>query len=138
MAKKKPVADGEIEIRKVDALKPHPKNPRMHPDAQVEGLAGAFKEFGVLSVPVVDDKGTILAGHARVNAAKKGGVTELKVFVVKGWSEKKKIRFMLGDNRWQELAGYDDALLRDQATAIRSRSHGPRVRRARRPMARSR
>jgi ParB-like chromosome segregation protein Spo0J len=111
--KPKQIADGEIEVRKVAELKPHPKNPRTHPEAQVAGIAGAYEEFGVLSVPVVDDKGTILAGHARIEAAKKKGIYDIKVFVVKGWTEKKKVRFMLGDNRWQELAGYDDAVLRD-------------------------
>lgn len=108
----------EIELRDPRTLKPHPKNPRTHPEAQVEGLGGAMQEFGLTSVLVVDEKDRILAGHARTDGAIRKGAPKVQVIVVRGWTEAKKLKFMLADNRWPELAGYDDARLREIITSL--------------------
>lgn len=108
------------EVRQIADLKPHPKNPHTHPDSQIDALGAAFEEFSITSLPVVDERGTILAGHARIEAARKRGYTEFPVIVVRGWSEQKKLAFVIGDNRLQELAGYDDKLLREGLEALKA------------------
>lgn len=115
MAKAK---DGAVEVRKIAGLRPHPKNPRTHPESQIDGLQKSFDTFGVKSVIVVDEKNKILAGHGRVAAAKKAGLKELPVIVARGWTEKKKLAFMVADNRHAELAGWDDSLLRENIAAL--------------------
>lgn len=95
---------------KVSDITAHPENPRTHPAVQVESLGKAmFDEFGVVMPPVVDENNRLIAGEGRWLSAKKRGVDALPCIVVKGWSESKKRRFMVADNRLPMLAGFDDA-----------------------------
>ena len=36
----------EIKTVKINELKPHPKNPRVHPDSAIDKLVRSIKEFG--------------------------------------------------------------------------------------------
>src|ERR1700751_5042276 len=60
----------------VSSLKPFPNNPRRHPESQIAGL---MKNIGrVWTNPIlVDETGTILAGHGRLEAAKRLGMSEV-------------------------------------------------------------
>lgn len=124
-AKKKvsSAASSEFEVHDlvmldVAKLRPHPKNPRRHPASQVDGLARAYGEFGTTSVLVVDEDRQILAGHARVDAARASGITKFPGFVVKGWDEKRKVAFMVADNQHPTLADWDADLLREHLISL--------------------
>lgn len=54
----------------------------------------------------------ILAGHGRLEAAKKEGLREVPVIVLHGMADAEKIAFALADNRIAENAGWDRELLR--------------------------
>jgi hypothetical protein len=59
----------KIVWRRIDDLKPFPGNPRRHPEAQIAGLMRSIKQFW--SNPIlIDETGIILAGHARLAAAR--------------------------------------------------------------------
>ena len=59
-------------------LKPWPTNPRTHPDKQLAQLKANITRFGFTVPVLVDDHGTILAGHARVIAAKQLGLDAIR------------------------------------------------------------
>lgn len=118
MKKPRPKAAGnivqhEIVPLKLSKLRPHPKNPNIHPDSQKVGLGKSMRRYGFTSVPVVDEHDLILAGHARVEQAIAGGLTSVDGIVVRGWSEKKKLEFMIADNQQGKLSRFDDDVLRD-------------------------
>jgi DNA modification methylase len=53
-----------------ETLQPHPGNPRQHPTAQLEALAGVLTEVGWVQDVIVNQRtGHILDGHARVELA---------------------------------------------------------------------
>lgn len=107
----------QLEFRKIGAIKPHPKNVRTHPKAQIRRLVDSIKQFGFTSPPLVDENGVILAGHARWQAAKEAGLKVIPVIVLRGLSEAKKRAYLLADNKIAELAGYDrPALARELET----------------------
>lgn len=106
------------ERRKLSALKPHPRNPKVHPETQIDSLSGSIEEFGVTRAIVVDENDQILAGHGQRLAGMKRGIEEMPVFVARGWSEDKKLAFMIADNRLSEIAGYDDSMLRENIAAL--------------------
>ena len=61
---------------KISDLKPYANNPR-HNEAAVDAVAASIQNFG-FKVPVVIDKdNVIVAGHTRVKAAQKLGLTEV-------------------------------------------------------------
>ena len=70
-----------LEIKKVDisSLKPHPKNPRVHPDSLINKIQSSIKEFGWTNPILVSADGYILAGHARLKAAHKMGLMQVPV-----------------------------------------------------------
>jgi hypothetical protein len=57
-------------ITPIDALVPHPLNPRVHGRKQIRGIMQSFSSFGVNNPILVDRDGGILAGHGRWEAAK--------------------------------------------------------------------
>lgn len=120
--KQKVVAKPDVSMLDVSKLRPHPKNPRTHPDAQVDGLGQAFAEFGMLQPVVVDEHGTILAGEGRWRAAVKSGLAKLPGITVRGWTEEKKLKFVLADNRWALLGGIDE--LRERAAILELQAAG--------------
>jgi len=92
----------EIEIAKISDLKPHPKNPRIHPDSALERLAISIKEFGWTNPILVSQEGYVLAGHARLKAAEQAGISEVPIIrlPLKG---AKAEAYMIADNRTAEL-----------------------------------
>ena len=99
------------ENRKVAVLKPHPRNPHVHPEEQISAMAAGIKEFGIYKVSVlVDEKDTILAGHGMILACKRAGVEEIPVAVARGWSEEKKLAVVEADNRFAELSAWNEQL----------------------------
>lgn len=105
---------------KVSALRPHPENPRVHPPAQIEALAGAYKEFGFRGQIVAHESGTIIAGQGRWEAAKLAGFEEIDADVVGGkeWTPEKILGLVLADNRYPELASYDQVKLRAAVASL--------------------
>lgn len=103
---------GSIEMRPVGNLKPFARNPRAHPASQVTQLARSINEFGFTIPILIDEAGTIIAGHGRVLAAKEMGLLEVPVIVARGWSEAKKSAYRIADNKLTENSSWDDPMLR--------------------------
>jgi DNA modification methylase len=61
---------------------------------------------------LVDEAGMIIAGHGRVEAARKLGLSEAPVMVATGWSEAKKRAYVIADNKLALNAGWDLDLLK--------------------------
>jgi putative transposase len=64
-----------IEIWPIDRLRPYERNPRTHSDAQVDQIAASMVEFGRTNPILIDENAGILAGHGRLLAAHKLGLT---------------------------------------------------------------
>lgn len=110
---------GKIETRKVGDLLRNPRNVRTHPPAQITAIAASFDEFGVTVPIVVDEKNLILGGHGRLEAAIVKGFEEVPVVVARGWTDEKKRRYMLAENRLFEMGGYDQAALKRELRELR-------------------
>jgi len=66
-----------LEAIQIDALIPYARNSRTHSDAQVAQIAASIKEFGFTNPVLIDAGGGIIAGHGRVLAARKLGLTDV-------------------------------------------------------------
>jgi ParB-like chromosome segregation protein Spo0J len=64
------VAD-QFEHRSADELTLDVRNPRIHPDSQVSQIAASIVEYGFTNPVLIDSAGVIIAGNARVLAARK-------------------------------------------------------------------
>ena len=102
----------KVERRKVADLTPYARNARTHSEAQVAQIAASIKEWGWTVPVLVDDDGTIIAGHGRVLAAQSLGLDEVPVMVATGWTEAQRRAYVIADNNLALNSGWDDELLR--------------------------
>jgi DNA modification methylase len=87
-------------------LKPFPGNSRRHPESQIARLMKNINR--VWTVPIlIDETGTILAGHARAEAAARLRMSEVPTLTLAGLTEPEKRAVVLADNRLAEQAEWD-------------------------------
>jgi DNA modification methylase len=98
--------------RPVSELKPFPSNPRRHPEAQIARLMQNI-ERGWTNPILTDEAGTILAGHGRLEAAKRLGLAQVPTLTINGLNAAEKRAVVIADNRLPEEAQWDFELLRE-------------------------
>jgi DNA modification methylase len=108
-----------VERWSLDRLIPFARNARTHSASQVGQIAASMREWGWTNPVLVDEVGTIIAGHGRVEAAKKLGLTEAPVMIAAGWSEAKKRAYVIADNKLALNAGWNEELLAAELTDLK-------------------
>jgi DNA modification methylase len=96
-----------VERKPLSGLIPDARNARTHSDAQVAQIAASIREWGWTIPVLVDEAGTIIAGHGRVLAALKLGLDEVPVMTARGWSEAQRRAYVIADNKLAENADWD-------------------------------
>lgn len=93
--------DKNIEIVniKTESLIPYEFNNKDHPKEQIDRIANSIAEFGFNQPILVDEKNIILAGHGRLEAAKKLGLEYCPVIKIEGLGESKKKAYRILDNK---------------------------------------
>ena len=107
-----------VTLRPLDKLVPYATNPRQHSLEQIDQLAASIREWGWTNPILVDEDGTIIAGHGRVMAAKQLGLAAVPTMVAKGWSEAQRSAYVLADNKLTLNATWDVELLRQEFTRL--------------------
>ena len=101
----------KIEKWDITRLTPYARNSRTHSDEQIGQIAASIKEWGWTTPVLVDEDGSIIAGHGRTLAAQRLKMTEVPVMVAKGWSDAKKRAYVIADNKLAMNAGWDNEML---------------------------
>jgi site-specific DNA-methyltransferase (adenine-specific) len=101
----------KVERWSIDKLVPYARNARTHSDEQISQLAASIKEWGWTTPVLVDEQGSIIAGHGRTLAAQRLQMAEVPVMVARGWSDAKKRAYVLADNKLAMNAGWDNEML---------------------------
>jgi DNA modification methylase len=109
-----------IDLWPLERLVPYARNARTHSAAQVAQIAASIAEFGFTNPILVDSTDGIVAGHGRLLAARKLGLTEVPVIVLDHLSETQRRAYVLADNRLALSAGWDDDLLAAELVALES------------------
>lgn len=97
---------------KVENLIPYANNSRTHSDEQVNQIASSIKEFGFTNPVLIDSCGGIIAGHGRVMAAKKLGMSEVPCIALSHLTEAQKKAYIIADNQLPLNAGWDMDMLK--------------------------
>ena len=95
----------------VDDLKPFPGNPRRHPESQIAGLMKSIRKVWTNPI-LIDESAMILAGHGRLEAAKRLGMSEVPTVTITGLNPGEKRAILIADNRLPERAVWDFDVLR--------------------------
>lgn len=101
-------------IVSLDALSPHPRNYRRHPEQQLARLSASLARFGQVRSIVVqegaDGRYLIVAGHGLIDAARSHGLRELRADVIPAtWTAAQVEGYLIADN--ETTRGADDDLV---------------------------
>lgn len=102
----------QVTYRSVEDLIPYARNARTHSEEQVARIASSIKEFGWTNPILVDGENGVIAGHGRLQAARKLKLEKVPVIELAGLTETQKRAYILADNKLALDAGWDEELLK--------------------------
>ncbi|MBL8227284.1 MAG: site-specific DNA-methyltransferase [Bryobacterales bacterium] len=110
----------ELQVQQwpVEKLIPYARNARTHSAEQVAQVAASIVEFGWTNPILVGADGVIIAGHARLAAARKLRMTEVPVIVLDHLTPTQRRALVLADNRLALNAGWDEEMLRVELNSL--------------------
>jgi DNA modification methylase len=108
----------DVELWPVARPVPYPKNARTVTARAVDSVAASLKEFGWRQPIVCDAKDVIVAGHKRLLAAQKLGMTHVPVHVARGLTASQVKAYRLMDNRSNQNSEWDMELLAEEMAEL--------------------
>jgi DNA modification methylase len=111
-------SDIQVERWPIGRLVPRALNPRTHSDQQVAQVAASIREFGWTNPILVGADDDVIAGHARLMAARKLGMEEVPVILLRHLSGAQRRALVIADNQLALNAGWDEETLRLELTLL--------------------
>ena len=104
----------------VGQLVPYARNARTHSDDQVAQIAASMAEFGFTNPILIGEDSVIIAGHGRLMAAQRLGLSEVPVIVLAHLNAAQRRALVVADNKIALNAGWDTEILLEQIELIRA------------------
>ena len=111
--------DRQIEVRPIAELTLYDGNPKQHPESQLLLIERSIREFG-WTTPVLVDKGdVVIAGHGRIEAAKRLGMEQVPTIRLESLTPEQARAYRIADNRLTELGPWDTGKLVGELEALK-------------------
>lgn len=107
----------EIKYIPIDDIKPYKNNPRLNEDA-IPYVMNSIKEFGFKNPIILDKNNVIVAGHTRLESAKRLDIKEVPVIYADDLTEEQIKAFRLADNKVSEKSQWDYTKLDEELDGI--------------------
>lgn len=108
----------QIHLKPIGWLKPHPENPRMITDLDVESLKRIIEAQGFMDPIQARETGEILTGHRRLLAAERLGLKRVPVIIHGGLTDEEAMAYRIGHNKTQQHVKWNNSMLADQISAM--------------------
>jgi len=108
----------EIQYIATDNLIPYINNSRTHSEAQIHQITASIVEFGFTNPVLIDEKGMIIAGHGRTEAAKILGIDEVPTITLKGLTEIQRQAYIIADNQLALNAAWNENMLKQEIETL--------------------
>ena len=105
----------EVTLKK---LVPYARNAKLHSEEQIREIAESISEFGFINPILIDKDFNVIAGHGRIEAAKKLNRETVPCVFVEGLTEEQRRAFILADNKLFELGEWNDINLETEVENI--------------------
>ena len=102
----------------IRSLAAYDNNPRRHPEKQIVKLMAPISEFGFALPVLVDAERIIIAGHARIEAARRLQIEQVPVLIANDWSKAKSALTVLPTIGFRISSTWDDELLAVELSAL--------------------
>ena len=107
----------EIKYIPIDNIKPYKNNPRLNEEA-IPYVMNSIKEFGFKNPIILDKNNVIVAGHTRLESAKRLDMKEVPVIYVDDLTEEQVKAFRLADNKVSEKSVWNWEMLNQELNDI--------------------
>src|SRR5258708_6831942 len=97
----------KVELLSTAALRPYARNPRTHSPKQIRQLAESIRRFRFIYPILIDANRNVIAGHARLQAAKLLGIRRVPTIRLDHMTEAEKRAYIIADNKLAENAGWN-------------------------------
>ena len=102
----------------ISLLIPYINNARKHSEEQIKQLQSSIREFGFLNPILIDGNHNIIAGHGRVEAARREGMTTIPCVFAEHLTDAQRKAYIIADNRLAEMASWDMDVLKLELKAL--------------------
>ena len=110
----------EIQYIATDNLIPYINNSRTHSEAQIKQIAASIREFGFTNPILIDEAGSVIAGHGRLVAAELLNLDEVPTITLEGLTEAQRKAYVIADNKLALNSGWDDELLKVEIETLKN------------------
>lgn len=110
----------EIQYIATDNLIPYINNSRTHSESQIKQIAASIHEFGFTNPILIDESGTIVAGHGRLVAAQLLDLDEVPTITLEGLTDAQRKAYVIADNKLALNSGWDDELLKIELEILKN------------------
>lgn len=107
----------EIKYIPINDIKPYKNNPRLNEDA-IPYVMNSIKEFGFKNPIILDKNNVIVAGHTRLESAKRLDMKEVPVIYADDLTKEQIKAFRLADNKVAEKSMWDYTKLDEELDSI--------------------
>lgn len=101
----------QVELININQLRPFERNPKKHSEEQIKRIVRSIQEFGFTNpILALKENNMVIAGHARLKAARQMNLAEVPVIFL-DMPYEKAIAYVVADNRLAEIAEWDNSML---------------------------
>jgi hypothetical protein len=104
--------------KSVTELIPYARNSRTHSDEQVSQIMASIKEFGFTNPILTDGDNGIIAGHGRLMAAQRLGISEVPTIELSHLTDAQKKAYIIADNKLALNSGWDEDMLKIELSEL--------------------
>lgn len=120
MSHPKKIGGLEVKYCALQVLRPDARNSRVHTAQQVRTVATSIETYGWTNPILIDEHKKVIAGHARLEAARLLGMDQVPTICLAHMTAAQKRAYIIADNRMNEIAGsWDRKILALEHDAIR-------------------
>jgi len=109
----------KIENKKISELVPYTNNPRYNETA-IEKVVQSINSFGFQVPILIDTNNGIIAGHSRLEAAKRLNMKQVPCILVDDLTENQIKAFCIADNRVSQEADWDMEALKKEMESLKN------------------
>lgn len=113
-----PIIVSKIEHWNVEDLQPYERNSRVHTQEQISQIIGSIMEFGFVNPILIDGNNGIIAGHGRLDAAKKIGLAKVPVIQLGHLTDEQKRAYIIADNKIGDNSFFDEDILAAELASL--------------------
>ena len=110
----------EIKYINTHKLIPYVNNSRTHSESQVKQIAASISEFGFTNPILIDEGGSVIAGHGRLVAAELLDFNKVPTITLKGLTEAQRKAYVIADNKLALNSGWNEQLLKIEIETLKN------------------